>query len=401
MHASGAPTIGEVLHHDWTRKTFSHLPEDASQDEHLNQGYVRQGTSLDLVLESPETLRECVLVARNPLDAGREAAPLLWQGPRRIRPETFYGLVDPRLRRVSSAAFSLLLRRASHFFVLQPSGDPTYLFPLPQFVRLGVSHATLERLLDARVLVPAERLYARRASVPSLRVFAPYDGNRYGHSTRKLFYDGHGNPVAVELVAREILSRLAYQVVPPHVFHRLFVALVGRPAPDFRTDAWPLLFLGGQRSPLAWVAKAQAALEAVEAPDQVLGALDAMARRWPYRRHPPPPGVPLLVGRFFNRTRLRAFLDVLGAPRLRRVLEGFLRGHPAISADWFAYHEGSHHAFCCEVKSRGDQLRPAQKESILFCQRTGTLDYRLLELIHNRPDDPSEIPVPIPPAKTA
>jgi hypothetical protein len=260
-------------------------------------------------------------------------------------------------------------------------------FPLPQFARFGVSTRVLEEILDAPVQVPAEGLYARHAHVPSLRIYANYDGTRYGDSTRKLFYDQHGNAVPVELVARDALQRFGYQVVPPGLFHRLFFAVVGRPPSHFAPDAWPALFLGGRVSPLEIAAKAQERIEALRDTGIVGGvvqSLEALAQRYPYKQFQRPDGALPLVSRYLTRRKLESFLETVGENRMLQIFRGFLRGYKVLSADWFAYMEGSRRVFPCEVKARGDHLRPYQKESILYCQRNGFLDYRLLELLHGQ-----------------
>lgn len=384
MHITGVPTLRETLTHDWTRRFFRALPEDPLLEEHLDHPSVVPGTSLDLILDDPDGLPDTILAARD-----AEASPgrlRLWRGPRRIREETLQGWFGPRFRRIQSQSFRLLLERTTHFFILQPRAEPVYLFPLPQFARFGLSVGALESVLDARVLIPQEALYARNAYVPSLRVFASYDGNRYGDSTRKLFYSRHGTAAPVESVAREVLERLGYAAVSPAVLHRLFLALTDRPPSHFHPSAWPLQFAGARSSPLGIVDRARGRLRPFQEqadPLLLVRALEAFARRPPFRGVPAPDGALPLVARYFTRRRLEQFLEAVAAPRLGRIFEGFLRGHRVVSADWFAYQEATRRAFACEVKSRGDHLQPSQKESILYCQRAGGLEYRLLEVLHN------------------
>lgn len=380
------PTVQEVIHHDWGRKFFTHPPADVMLHEHLGRDYVFPGTSLDYLASAPGGLRSSILVARSTGRPGRRSAPLIWHGPERIREETFLGLFGRRFQRISSSSFSLVLDRLRHFFIAQPDADPVYVVPLPEFARLGVTVGVLEEVLGARVVVPAEGLYARNAYVPSLRVYLPFDGSRYRHSTRKIFYDPRGNPVPVELLARDVLRRLGYEVVSPAIFHRLFFAVADRPPSHFRPDAWPLELLGGRVSPLH---VAQRLLERVAALRDrgvvpgITSALEALGLRPPYRDLVRPEGALPLVSRFFTRKRLAAFLETVGEARLVKILDGMARGYHVASADWFAFMEGTDRVFPCEVKARGDTLRPSQKESILFCQREGLLDYRLLEVLHN------------------
>lgn len=384
MQLQTAPTIREVIHHDWARRPFTHLPDDARLHEHLEHAAVVPGTSLDHLLRFSQGTDDALLVARDP--AARRLRLRLWHGRHRIHEETFYGLFGPRFQRIRSESFRLLLPRIDHFFIAQPSADPVYLLPLPQFVRLGVSVGVLEQVLDARVLVPQEGLYARAAHVPSLRVYAHYDGTRYGESTRKLFYDQNGHPVAVELVAREVLRRLGYEAVPPALLARLFFAVVGRPPVHFRPGVWPDAYLTGRLSPFEWVARAQERIQWLRDAGHARGSiesLEALARQYPYRLHPPADGALPLVSRYLTRARLESFLETVGEARLLQIFEGFLRGYHVVSADWFAYMEGTRRVFPCEVKARGDHLRPYQKESILYCQRRELLDYRLLEFLHN------------------
>lgn len=381
------PTVQEVIHHDWTRKPFTHLPEDAALHEHLDRPYLYPGTTLQRLAESPTGFEDAILVARSP-ESSRPRRLILWHGSQRIQEETFYGLFGHRFQRISSAAFGLILQRATHFLILDAATRPTFLFPLPQFARFGVSARVLEEVLDAPVQVASEGLYARSSHVPSLRVYAQYDGSRYGESTRKLFYSQQGHRVPVELVAREVLRRFGYEVVPPALFSRLLLAVTGRPAAHFLPESWPGSFLHGRSSPLHAAALAHQRIQALRDAGLFPGlvqALEAYRARPPYRFVTGSATSLPLVNRFFTRARLEAFLETIGEERLLRILTGFLQGYHAVSADWFAYMEGSRRVFPCEVKARGDHLRPYQKESILFCQRNQVLDYRLLELLHNQP----------------
>ena len=142
------PTVGETIHHDWGRKFFAHLPEDPILEEHLDQPYVRPGTTLDLLAETPNGLRDSILVAREPIEHAGRRKLVLWHGERRIKEETFYGLFGNRFQRISSESFGLILQRVSHFFVIDPGTRPQYVFPLPQFARVGVSTRVLEEILD-------------------------------------------------------------------------------------------------------------------------------------------------------------------------------------------------------------------------------------------------------------
>lgn len=379
------PTIRETLHHDWSRKFFAHVPEDPLLLEHFDQSYVTEGTSLDYLANRPGGLSDAILVARDPAAHGPRRRLVVWHGAHRIQEETFYGLFGHRFQRVLSNAFGLLLERATHFFIANPAAEPTYVIPLAQFARFGASHRVLEEVLEAPVVVPSEGLYARAAHVPSLRVYVDYDGNRYGDSTRKLFYDRNGRPVPVELAAREVLQRLGYEAVPPGLFHRLFLAVTDRPPSSFAPDAWPHLFLGGRVSPLHAAARAHARIDALADTGALPGlvrALEAIAARPPYRDVVGPGASLPLIRRYLTRRRFEGFVESVGESRLLAILRGFSRGYHVVSADWFAYMEGSSRVFPCEVKARGDHLRPYQKESILYCQRHGFLDYRLLELLH-------------------
>ena len=382
-----APTIKEFLHHDWSRKFFTHVPEDPILLEHFDQPYVTEGTSLDYLATRPEGLGETILVAKDPAPAPSRRRLILWHGAQRIKEETFYGLVGHRFQRVLSDAFGLLLQRTSHFFIVNAAAQPTYVVPLPQFARFGASHRVLEEVLEAPVVVPAEGLYARSAHVPSLRVYVDYDGSRYGDSTRKLFYDQRGRPVPVELAARDVLQRLGYEAVPPGVFHRLFLALTDRPPSAFASDSWPLAGVAGRVSPLFAAARAHERIDALADAGVVPGlvrALEAIGARPPYNALGGNGTSLPLIRRYLTRKRFESFVDSIGERRLLAILRGFARGYHVVSADWFAYMEGSSRVFPCEVKARGDHLRPFQKESILYCQRNGLLDYRLLELLHQR-----------------
>lgn len=385
-----SPTVQEVIHHDWTRKSFHHLPEDPSLHEHLDRPYLYPGTMLQRLSESPSGFEDALLVARDPSPRTGSRRLHIWHGAQRIQEETFYGLFGHRFQRISSAAFGLILQRASHFLILDASTKPTFLFPLAQFARFGVSTRVLEEVLDAPVEVAAESLYARGGHVPSLRVYASYDGNRYGESTRKLFYNQQGNPVPVELVAREVLRRFGYEVLPPTIFARLLFAVTGRPPNQFQPDHWPGAFLQSRQGPLHAAALALQRIQLLRDAGLFPGlvqALEAQRARPPYRSLPTGGASLPLISRYLTRSRFELFLESVGEDRLVSILEGYLQGYHAVSADWFAYMEGSRRVFPCEVKARGDHLRPYQKESILFCQRNQILDYRLLELLHNRPQD--------------
>jgi hypothetical protein len=180
------------------------------------------------------------------------------------------------------------------------------------------------------------------------------------------------------------LNRLAYEVVPPGVFARLFYALTGRPPSHFRPGMWA--WVDGRTSPWARVRKAREALEAL-ADDPVgvtVRTLEDVGRRKPWSDVPRPNGALPLVTRFATRARLTSLLETLGCKRYLTIMRGLLAGHRAVAADWFAWQEATGRAFPVEVKSRGDSLRPFQKESILFCQAVGCLEYRLLEILHER-----------------
>lgn len=370
-----------VLHHDWTRRFFSHLPADPASHEHVGQPYAVPGTTIDALLSTPEGLESTVLVARSS-DGRTPRAPALWHGPQRIRLETFYGLVGPRFQRITTTSFPLLLSRITHFFIVRPEAEPRYLIPLPQFARLGVTPGVLEQVVDAPISVPEEGLFARAAYVPSLRIYSTYDGARYGHSSRKLFYDHHGRPVPVELVAREVLARLGYDVVPPRVLPRLFAAYTGQTASSFRPEAWfdPRRHI--RLSPLDRVRRIRDALSTLaDGPE----ALVREAERRQSARFGSK-GLALLARLSGTGPgKLEALLEALTPRRLSALFRGILAGYEVANADWLAFRAASHRAFPCEVKSRGDHLRPTQKEAILFCQRSSLLDYRLLEILHNRP----------------
>lgn len=384
------PTVREVLHHDWARKFFAHRPADSLLEEHLSRDYVWPGTCLDYLATLREGLRSSILVARTP--RRRKGGPHLsmWHGAEEIREETFYGLFGHRFQRISSSSFSLILDRLRYFFIADPEADPVYVIPLPEFARLGVSVGVLEEVLGAKVVLPAEGLYANNAYVPSLRVYLNYDGSRYRQSTRKIFYDQNGNPVPVELVARDVLHRLGYEVVPPAIFHRLFYALTDRPPSNFHGTSWPGEFLGGRLSPLFVAQRARERILALRDRGVLPGlvaALEAVGQRPPYRDIVRPDGALPLVSRFFTRKRFASFVEAVGENRMIKILDGLARGYQVVSADWFAYMDGTNRVFPCEVKARGDHLRPYQKESILFGQRDGLLDYRLLEVLHNAPEE--------------
>ncbi|MBI2077369.1 MAG: hypothetical protein HYT80_03215, partial [Euryarchaeota archaeon] len=355
--------------------------------DQFEQPHVAEGTTLDYLATRAGGLRAAILVAQDPKATPGRRRLLAWHGPQRIKEETFYGLFGHRFQRVLSNAFGLLLERTSHFFIVNPTCEPTYVIPLPQFARFGASHRVLEEVLEAPVVVPADGLYARSAHVPSLRVYVDYDGSRYGESTRKLFYDRHGRPVPVELAAREVLQRLGYEAVPPALFHRLFLAVTDRPPSNFAPDAWPGALLGGRVSPLRVAERAQERIDALAdagALPSLLRALEAIAARPPYNAYADSGGSLPLIRRFLTRRRFESFVESVGERRLIAILRGLARGYRVVSADWFAYMEGSSRVFPCEVKARGDHLRPYQKESILYCQRNGLLDYRLLEVLHQR-----------------
>lgn len=383
---TGVPTVQPALHYDWARRFFRHRPDDAPVDGALDASYCYAGTVLDALLGDPDGLDDALFVAHHSEARPPNRKVLLWHGRRRLVSESLNGFFDNRYRRLRPAVVEEVAPRLDHFVVLHPETDPVYLVGLPEFVAAGISHPTLERLLDAPVAVATQGHYSHAAYVPSLRVYVDYDGARYGDSTKKLFYDRNGHAVAVEIVAREILNRLAYQVVPPALFTRLFVALVGRPPSHFRPDRWARV--DPRRSPLDRVRTACAKIDAI-ADDPVKGtldALDALARRKPYVDHARPDGALPLVTRFATRRRLESLLTTLGERRYLTILRGLLAGHRTVSADWFAWQEDTGRAFPVEVKSRGDTLRPYQKQSILFCQASGVLEYRLLELLHERTD---------------
>lgn len=383
---TGVPTVQPALHYDWTRRFFRHRPDGAPLDGALDAAFCYAGTVLDALLADPETLDDALFVAHKPDARPPNRKVLLWHGHRRLVSESLNGFFDNRYRRLRPAVVEEVAPRLDHFVVLNPDTDPVYLVGLPEFVEAGIGHKTLERLFDAPVAVATQAHYADAAYVPSLRVYVDYEGDRYGDSTKKLFYDRHGNPVSVEVVAREIMNRLAYDVVAPAVFTRLFVALVGRPPSHFHPDRWA--WVDPRRSPLDRVRKAHAKIEAI-AHDPVRGtleALEALANRKPYVDHHRPNGALPLVTRFATRRRLESLLATLGARRYLTILRGLMAGHRTVASDWFAWQESTGRAFPVEVKSRGDTLRPYQKESILFCQASGVLEYRLLELLHDAAD---------------
>src|SRR5687768_10745990 len=101
MLLQNSPTVGQTIHHDWGRKFFSYLPEDPILEEHFEQDYVRPGTSLDLLCNAPNGLRDSILVAREPAAAGKKRRLVLWHGSQRIKEETFYGLFGQRFQKIS------------------------------------------------------------------------------------------------------------------------------------------------------------------------------------------------------------------------------------------------------------------------------------------------------------
>lgn len=382
-----APALDRPACHDWARKFFRHLPAVPGWAEHLDAGYVHVGTSLEYAARSREGLMGAVLVARHPKPRRGGRRMLMWHGRHRLVEEAFHGWFGRRVERIRSDACRLLLERLDHFVVVNPSTVPTFVLPLPGFAALGVSHGVLEQVVGAPVVVAAESLYARAAYAPSLRFYLDYDGARYGESTRKLFQNAHGAAVPVEWLARDLLRQFGYDVVSPTVFTRLFHALVGRPSAHFSHETWPGAFLGGRLSPLEWVERGRQRLDhARDAGVRAVleAALEAVGRRRPYRDYPPPAGGLPLLARYLNRPRFASLLESLGDRAIVALLEGLLLGYRAAAADWFAWRADAGRAHFCEVKSRGDVLRPTQKEAILWSQRTGALDYRLLEVLHGR-----------------
>ena len=143
---------------------------------------------------------------------------------------------------------------------------------------------------------------------------------------------------------------------------------------------------------------ASAKLDAIENDPAAatVGALEALGQRKPYASMPRPAGALPVVSRFLSRARLEDLLATLGGKRYLAVLRGLLAGTRVVDADWFAWQRATNRAFPVEVKSRGDTLRPSQKESILYCQQTGIFEYRLLEILHGK-----EPPEPVPLVATA
>ncbi len=381
----GAPTLGVALAHDWTRRYFAHLPQEPAWEEHLDAPYTVASPTLEYLSRSREGLDGAVVAARPSRPRPGRRRWVLWHGRHRVLEEAMHGWFGARVQPVPSESIRVLLERLPYFFVADAATRPTFLVSLPHFVRLGVSHGVLESVLDARVLITAESLFARAAYVPSLRFFVDYDGARYAQSSRKLFYNHLGDAATVENVAREALQRLGFDAVHPAVFRRMFALLVGRPAAHFRSDAWPAAFLQGRLSPFEWVQRAQQRFQ--EARTRGLRPLlaegiDELRRRPFYRDQPGPDDSLPAFGRYLSDQRLDDLLTTLGDERLLALLEGLLLGHDPTAADWFAWETGGRRAFLCEVKSQGDTLRPSQKEAILWCQRTGAAEYRLLEILH-------------------
>lgn len=382
----GLPTLGPVLHHDWTRRYFRRPLPAGTQEETERAASLVPATSLELALASGEGVAGCVLVTRPSPEATSRRRMLIWHGAHRLVEETFQGWFGPRVQRVRGETFRLLLERLDHFLVLDASTQPTFVIPLASYNRLGVSLAVLESVLGAPVRLAAEAPFAGAAYVPSLRVFVRYDGARYQASARKVFYDPAGSPVAVEWVARDVLRRLGYDVVNPALFSRLFFALVGRPPSHFHVDTWPKAFVNGRLSPLEWVARGAARIEDAARRGMrtsLVGALEELGKRRPYRDFARPEGALPLVASHTTRRRLESLIEALGDQALATLFRGFLTGYRPNAADWFAWEPGGGRAFFCEIKSLNDHLRETQKDAILWCQRTGALDYRLLEILHN------------------
>jgi hypothetical protein len=381
---AGAPTVQPVLHYDWTRKFFRHAPGSEAVAASLDASYCYPGTVLEAALADPDGLDDALLVSYYDEAAPPRRKVLLWHGDKRLVTESLNGFFDGRYTRLRPHVVEEVAPRLGSFLVLHPDTQPLYVIGVDDFVAAGISHETLERLFDAPVSVASQAHYTRAAYVPSLRVYVPYDGARYGDSSKKVFYDRHGHGVAVELVAREILQRLAYQVIPPSVFTRLFFALTGRPPSHFRPDEWT--WVDPRRSPLRRAAAARDRIQRITG-DPVGGTIDALeelARRRPYADFQRPEDALPLITRFATRTRLQDLLETLGRDRYLAMLTGMLAGHRVVAADWYAWQPGTRRAFPVEVKSRGDTLRPYQKESILFAQASGLLEYRLLELLHEK-----------------
>ena len=378
--ARGLPTLRPGVPHDWTRRYFAHRPAQPHLADLLDAGHVYPGTVVERLARSPEGLEGSLLAVQHPEPRPPARRFLLWHGRDRLVEEAFHGWFGARVQRLDTAALRLLLPKLDHFAIVDPAANPTFVLPLQGFAKLGVSVGALESILGAPVEVTAQGLWSAAGHVPSLRLYVEYDGNRYAESTRKLFYNDEGAPVTVENVARDALTRLAYDAVHPAIFRRLFSSLVGRPALHFRPDAWPSAFVAARWSPLAW---AQRAL------DRLAAARDEGFSAVFERAHTPLAnlygeqglGRPHIAGRFLSRARFESLLATVGDRRLHLILEGMALGYDACAADWFAWQESGGRATFCEVKSQGDHLRDTQKETILWCQRAG-LDYRLLEVLH-------------------
>jgi hypothetical protein len=391
MTASGVaarPSLGARPPHDWTRRAFVRAPSSAVAAEALGEPFVRQGTRLEAALSSLGGLDDALVVLRAAGGAANARRLRLWHGRRPLVEESFGGWFGPVTQRLSRQSVSTLVQRVPSLLVADASTKPTYILSLEDYAALGASHGALEAILDARVAVTADGLFARAAHVPSLRVYADYDGARYGAGARKLFYNARGDPVVVESVARDLLRRLGYDAVHPALFHRLHHALLGMPVAYFAAATWPASSAAARAGPLA---AAAAALDRLEAARRrgfaatLADAFDAARRRPAQRRHPLPAHRLPLIGRCASRSRLDSLLASLGEPRLHAILRGLLLGYDCTAADWFAWGPGTGHAFLCEVKSAGDHLRESQKEAILWCQREGPIEYRLLEVLHQSP----------------
>lgn len=396
------PTLQRVLHHDWTRKHFARLPERPDLEELLGASYVHHGTGLEYVMRSREGLEGAVVAARRASPRPGDRRMVLWHGKDRLVEETFYGWFGARVQRLKGDSFRVLLDRMEHFLVADPASGPVFVLPFRSFAALGTSHGVLESILDAKVVVATDGLYSRGGHLPSLRVYVDYDGARYGEGGRKLFYNARGAPVVVESVAREVLARLGYDAVHPGVFRRLFEALVGRPASHFSSSVWPTAFLNGRVSPLEWVARGRRKIEEARTSgvgDALLAALDEVGRRPFHRLHPPPEGSLPYIGRYLSRTRFESLIAAMGDRRVLAVFAGLLQGHDATASDWFAWQPQGDRAFFCEIKSSGDHLRETQKETILWCQRSGAVDYRLLEVLHGTGRTATAAAAPLAPAK--
>jgi len=377
-----------ALPHDWTRRHFSLLPERLDWREHLEAKYVFHGTSLDYLAQSREGLMGAIVAYRRDAAPKGERRMHLWHGPERLVEETFHGWFGPRMQRVRGDSFRLLLDRLPAFAIANAASEPTFVLPLSDFAAIGASHGALEAVLDARVVVATEALYAQAAHLPSLRVYVDYDGSRYGEGGRKLFYNDRGAPVVVESMARELLHGLGYDVVHPGVLRRLFHVLVGRPASHFAPGEWPAAFANARLGPLEWADRGRRRLAECRKDGLrpiLLDALASWGRRPHARDHPPPPGSLPVVGRYLTRERFDELFEALTDARALQLFEGLLHGYDACSADWFAWQPGGRRAFFCEIKSSGDHLRDTQKSTILWCQRGARLEYRLLEVLHGRP----------------